>query len=116
VRRAVSEVRRGGGDTVGLDYRSFERVLRGIAQRIENLDEHFEAPNLGARASDYTWFRRNFPRVDAQMRAGGRAELYAIGLTEEISRDVYIRGLDFVTTTVLHWQQFPMPVEASEPD
>jgi hypothetical protein len=27
----------------------------------------------------------------------------------EITRAVYLRGLAFVTTTALHWQDFPLP-------
>jgi hypothetical protein len=108
VSTAVSEVRKGGGDQVGLGYRAFDRVLRGFGHQIERLSDQIEALSFGARASDYAWFRRNFPRVHSTMRAGGEANLYTSPLPGVvISRPVYLRGLEFVTTTALHWQEFP---------
>jgi hypothetical protein len=103
---AVSEVRRGGGDTVGLGYRKFDDVLRWLAQELARLTDQVEALSLGARASDYAWFKKNFPAVQGVMRKGEVA-LSAYPPREPIAPAVYLRGLDFVTTTALHWQEFP---------
>jgi hypothetical protein len=111
---AVSEVRKGGGDQFGTGYRKFDHVLRAVGQQLERLSDQIEALSLGARASDYTWFRRNFPPVGANMRAGGGADLFTIPAQKPITRPVYLRGLEFVTTTALHWQEFPQPVVTEE--
>ena len=71
------------------------------------LSDQVEALTLGARASDYVWFKQHFPEVQGQMREGGRVDLFPIAGLSQVDRAVYLRGLDFVTTTALHWQEFP---------
>jgi hypothetical protein len=113
VSAAVSEVRRGGGDQHALGYRRFDDLMRAFAHQLDRLNDQVEALSLGARASDYTWFKQNFPGVGARMRAGGVVDLFPTP-GAEISRSVYLRGLDFVTTTALHWQEFPPSSEDTQ--
>lgn len=76
--------------------------------QLDTLHDQVEALSLGPRASDYAWFRRNFPEVHGVMRAGrALPELVAYPPNEPIARAVYLHGLDFVTTTALRWQEFP---------
>jgi hypothetical protein len=113
VAAAVSEVRKGGGDTYGLGYRRFDELLRALAYQLETLNDQVEALSLGARASDYVWFKRTFPEVGAQMRVG-LISIFPIPSGRHITRSVYLRGLDFVTTIALHWQDFPRAVRVDE--
>jgi hypothetical protein len=75
----------------------------------ENLAVAFEMARRDFRVGvpDYSWFKQNFPEVGTEMRAGYEVHLYAIPLATPITRSVYLRGLDFVITTALHWQNFP---------
>jgi hypothetical protein len=79
-----------------------ERVVLGFADAIETLEDRVEALALGARASDYHWFRRRFPR----------AELWVDGWHVDPapappSAAEFAHAQQFVVTTALHWQQFP---------
>jgi hypothetical protein len=119
VGEAISEVRKGSGDTGGLGWPRFNRLLRGFVYQLDTLHDQVEALSLGARASDYAWFKRNFPEVHGVMLAGrALPELVAYPPVEPIPRAVYLHGLDFVTTTALHWQEFPTadPKEDAEGD
>jgi hypothetical protein len=112
VSSAVSEVRRGGDDYDGLGrgYRSFERVMRGLAAQVARLNDQVEALSLGARMSDYAWFRQHFPRVSQTVQAGTNVpRFYTAPPTTPMTREICLRGLEFVTTTALHWQEFPLP-------
>jgi hypothetical protein len=114
---AISEVRRGGGDTVGLGYDKFDEVLRWLVQHVERISDQVEALSLGARASDYTWFKNTFPAVGRQVRAGrALPEFVPYPVDKPITRAMYLRGLEFVTSTALHWQEFPTAEPESEPD
>jgi hypothetical protein len=116
VSAAVSEVKKGDDDkTAGLGYRKLERVLRGLAHHLDGISDRVEALSLGARASDYVWFKNNFPEVHRVMKAG-EANLVPYEPNEPIERGVYLRGLDFVTTTALHWQEFPTAKPDSDDD
>lgn len=99
--RALSEVET--YDASGGSSRRFREVMYGFAEQIERLSDQVEALTLGARASDYAWFKRSFPRVYDAMGA-----LTLEPFQGTVTPEVYLRGLDFVTTTALHWQEFPM--------
>lgn len=113
---ALSEVRRGGDDPYGLGYRNLKDLFRGLAANVTRLIDRVEALSLGARASEYEWFLRNFPRVGSMVAPRGR-RLYTYPISETISHEIYGRGYDFVLSAALHWQQFPQPAaddDASE--
>lgn len=114
VAEAIAEVRKGSGDT-SIGWHKFSSLLRGVVYQLDTLNDQVEALSLGARASDYTWFQRNFPKV-TQVMSHGEARLGAYEPIDPVTRDVYVHGLDFVTTTALHWQEFPVadPVAAGE--
>jgi hypothetical protein len=105
VQSAVREVRQGGGDPHGLGYRAFNELLETLSSEVESLQDHVSALSAGARASDYTWFQRRFPGV-SRMSDGS---WYAHPRAADLTREEYVRGLDFVTSIALHWQQFPAP-------
>jgi hypothetical protein len=110
VEAAISEVRKGSVDRHGFGYRRFERVMKGIAVQLERLDDQIEALSLGARMSDYAWFQRHFPGVEGMLQAEtDEQKLYTLPLQVPITREVCLRGLEFVTTAALHWQEFPEP-------
>jgi hypothetical protein len=100
----------------GRGFSKLEEVLAGLAFRVRRLDDQVEALTLGARVSDYTWFRHHFPGVARVMRAGrAHPDLAPMPPMRPVtSRTVYLRGLDFVTTTALHWQEFPQAPPADE--
>jgi hypothetical protein len=105
VGQAIAEVRTGSGDT-SIGWPKFTSLLRGVVHQLDTLNDQVEALSLGARASDYTWFKRNFPQI-SQVMSHGQPRLGAYEPVEPVTRAVYLRGLDFVTTTALHWQEFP---------
>jgi hypothetical protein len=105
VGQAIAEVRKGSGDT-GIGWPKFTSLLRGVVHQLDTLNDQVEALSLGARASDYTWFKRNFPQI-SQVMSYGQPRLGAYEPVEPVTREVYVHGLDFVTTTALHWQEFP---------
>jgi hypothetical protein len=107
--RAVSEV--DSYDAAGGSSRRFREVMYGFAEQIERLSDQVEALTLGARASDYAWFKRSFPRF---FESAGSLVMEPLSGTV-ITPDVYLRGLDFVTTTALHWQEFPIPRPHNDP-
>jgi hypothetical protein len=110
-------VRKGGGDAIGVGYRKLDTVLRSFAHQLERIGDQVEALTLGARASDYTWFKNTFPQVGDQMREGVKVLYVAFTPPEPvITREVYLRGLDFVTTTALHWQEFPTAEVSTDDD
>jgi hypothetical protein len=103
---ALADVRTQTGDSsAGLAYRKLAELLGGMADQLERLTDQVEAFTLGARPSDYAWFKRSFPEVYGVMRHGVR-ELSATARSD-ITPVVYLRGLEFVTATALHWQDFP---------
>lgn len=107
VAAAVADVKKGDDDkTAGVGCRRLDQFLRGLAHRLESVSDQVEALSLGARASDYAWFKNNFPEVHQVIRLG-EAHLGAYEPVEPVTRNVYLHGLDFVTTTALHWQEFP---------
>ena len=78
------------------------------------IDDRVEALALGARASDYVWFRRRFPGVAQTMDGSWHTYPMPEGVP---SAEEFARGLEFVTTTALHWQQFPpTPLPDGEAD
>ncbi len=100
---------RAWGRLVGL-----ERLLEALVRRSERVEDRLEALSLGAQASDYVWFQGRFPRAyrtlaSDQWKTSPRPNHAEIRFT----REEVIRGLDFVTTVALHWQQFP-PVPSAE--
>ncbi len=87
---------------------------RLLVRRSERVEDRLEALSLGAQASDYVWFQGRFPRAyrtlaSDQWKTSPRPNHAEIRFT----REEVIRGLDFVTTVALHWQQFP-PVPSAE--
>jgi hypothetical protein len=103
---ALADVKRETGDkSAGLAYRKLADFLGGMADQLERLTDQVEAFTLGARASDYVWFKRNFPEVYGIMREGV-TQLSATA-RRDITPAVYLRGLEFVTATAVHWQDFP---------
>jgi hypothetical protein len=102
MKELIREIERPGSR----DERAFEKVFTGIVRQLERLNDQVEVLSLGARASDYLWFGQNFPNVYG---AFGTEELFVAGGHRAISREMYVRGLDFVVAAALHWQQFPEP-------
>jgi hypothetical protein len=87
--------------------------MRSMAGQLERLNDQIEALSLGARMSDYTWFQRHFPSVAGLAQAGTHVpRLYTIPRSTPVTREICLRGLDFVTTAALHWQAFPAPSAA----
>jgi len=121
VRRATRALsggfQRSGHARTPLDgVRDLERLLEALVRRSERAEDRLEALTLGAQASDYVWFRNRFPRAHGYLGS----ESWSVNWTSDPSetrfaRDEVIRGLDFVTTIALHWQQFP-PAPSPEPD
>ena len=87
--------------------RRLERLLEGVVRQVERLDQHVEALSLGARSSDYAWLWRRFERPRQGLSEA--QEWYAHPPDPPATREEYFRALDFITTTALHWQQFPAP-------
>ena len=121
VRRALGEVSsrfqlRKGLASGRLD--SLERLLEALVRRSERAEDRLEALSLGAQASDYVWFQGRFPRA---YRTLGSVQWETPPRSNQpesrFNREEVIRGLDFVTTVALHWQQFPpAPNDELEPD
>lgn len=113
VNAALSEIRKGGGDPHGMGYRQTKELLITMASTIEVLADRVEALSLGARASDYDWFRRHFPQIGRTVssRAEGGFDLHPRTVPAGMTRAIYERGRDFVVDAALHWQQFPAPPE-----
>ncbi len=116
--RALSSAfqRSGHARTPWDGVRDLERLLEALVRRSERAEDRLEALSLGAQVSDYMWFRSRFPRAyrtlgSDQWRISRSSNPSATRFTcEEV-----MRGLDFVTTVALHWQQFP-PAPGPEPD
>ncbi len=92
----------GGGPTDKL-----RQVLDRLSGDVERIEDRLEALTLGAAASEYAWFRRRIP--PARMMVG--RDWHTNEPEPPLSPDEFRRALDFVTTTALHWQQFPSPVD-----
>jgi len=124
-RSAVTEVRNRfqslapGRGPAGGGLRGLETLLEALVRRSERAEDRLEALSLGAQASDYVWFRSRFPRVYRTQGSEGsdqwRVSQPLNPSETRVTRDEVIRGLDFVTTVALHWQQFPPP-PSPEPD
>jgi hypothetical protein len=97
---------------------SLQRLLETLVRRSERAEDRLEALSLGAQASDYLWFQIRFPRAyrtlgSSQWETSPRSNHTRVRFTPE----EVIRGLDFVTTVALHWQQFPTAPDGElEPD
>jgi hypothetical protein len=120
VRRAVREIERKfqssvnrRGATIGGDLRNLERVLGALVRRSERAEDRLEALSLGAQASDYVWFHGRFPRAYRMLGSDQWETTPRSHSERRFHRDEVIRGLDFVTTVALHWQQFP-PAPSAE--
>jgi hypothetical protein len=126
--KALSKILRRSGVTAPREgVAELERVLEVLVQRSERAEDRLEALVLGAQVSDYVWFQSRFPRAHrpnpgivtkgpahwrSLWRFSWRSDPSEIGF----SREEVIRGLEFVTTVALHWQQFPSaPSPESEP-
>ena len=105
IREIVQAVGRASGSSYGNAERAAEKVLRAFDEKIQTLEDRVEAVALGARASEYVWFRRRFPRVQLRYRD----EPYIESVGQPPTPEEFTRAFDFVTTTVLHWQEFPEP-------
>jgi hypothetical protein len=89
-------------------FRELERVLEALVRRSEVAEDRLEALSLGAQASDYVWFRNRFPRARGFMGSDQWSVYWRSDPDEtRFTREEVMRGLDFVTTVALHWQQFP---------
>jgi hypothetical protein len=102
---ALAELRGGVRNSFIRNPPKLDHLLRGLAHQLDRVSDQVEALTLGARLSDYAWFKRVFPDVGSVMRAG-TSELFARPPHRPITSAEYLRGLDFVTTSVLHWQEF----------
>jgi hypothetical protein len=120
VRSAMSEVRttfESASPRKGRIYGGFrrlERLLEALVRRSERAEDRLEALSLGAQASDYVWFRSRFPRAFRTL-GSDQWEVSPSGSGLRFTREEVLRGLDFVTTVALHWQQFP-PAPSPESD
>jgi hypothetical protein len=93
-----------------LGLMQFERLLEALVRRSEVAEDRLEALSLGAQPSDYAWFRNRFPRAHRSMGSDDwDTSRPAFVPMAPITREEVMRGLDFVTTVALHWQQFPDP-------
>jgi hypothetical protein len=95
--------------------RDLERILEALVRRSERAEDRLEALTLGAQVSEYEWFRRRFPRAHRTIGSPEWRFSRSSNSSDRYTREEVIRGLDFVTTVALHWQQFP-PAPSPEPD
>jgi hypothetical protein len=98
---------------------NLEKLLNMLVARLDRVDDRLEALTLGAPASDYAWFQQRFPRALGPHPWADETvwEFYYPGNPRDpdevrFSREEILRGLDFVTTVALHWQQFPPAPQA----
>jgi hypothetical protein len=113
VRRVIRDIENGLRKSSGRPnliggFGKLAEILQTLVRRSERAEDRLEALSLGAQASDYVWFRNRFPRAQGYIGS----DSWSVVWTEDpsdvrMTREEVIRGLDFVTTVALHWQQFP---------
>jgi hypothetical protein len=113
VSNAVSDLKRsfqaaGRGIPI-LNLRHLEQLLQTLVLRSDRVEDRLEALSLGAEASDYAWFRNRFPRAHGPYNQGQWHVSWPTGSERLFTPEEVMRGMEFVTTVALHWQQFPSP-------
>jgi hypothetical protein len=92
----------------GGSWAKLQEVLEALVRRSTRAEDRLEALSLGAQASDYVWFRNRFPRARGFLGSEEWEAYWTVDPSEvRFTREEAIRGLDFVTTVALHWQQSP---------
>lgn len=90
-------------------FRKLEQILQTLVRRSERAEDRLEALTLGAQASDHAWFRRRFPQAHGYIGSDDWSVVWTEHPADvRMTHDEVIRGLEFVTTVALHWQQFPL--------
>lgn len=85
--------------------RGLQTFLERVVADLERVEDQIEALTLGAAASEYAWFQRRVPQPFQTLDQ----KWHHHAADPPLTRTEFTRALDFVTTTALHWQQFPSP-------
>jgi hypothetical protein len=110
VRLALDDLAKLAPDRYRHSFGAFKRLLQDLTLHARRVEDRVEALALGASASDCIWFRRRFPRVGRTL--DGNWHTYSRG--DPPSPQEFARGLDFVMSAALHWQQFPAAPQPSD--